>query len=83
MTFIQIIAGGEQIKRIRLARGNQLYQTTRNGKTWFCRDVYDYDDANSTWYLKTQPQIYMLEHSSGKVYKYSHDGSRVELKPED
>ena len=76
------IEGGGQLKRIRLARGNQLYQTTKAGKTWFCRDVYEQDEATLTWHFKTPPQIYMLEHATGKAYKYSHDGSRIELEPE-
>ena len=76
------IEGGEQRKRIRLARGNQLYQTTRDDKTWFRRDVYEHDKSDLTWHLKTPPQIYMLEHATGKAYKYSDDGSRIELAPE-
>ncbi len=71
--------GGEQISKIRLPNGNQLYQTVRNGKSYFCKDI-QYQDENTYEWKTEPPQIYMLEHSTGNVYAYNADGTRAQLK---
>lgn len=82
-TGVYPVSGGEQIRRIRMLRANQLHATTRNGRTWFSKDIYyQVPPAYDEWDKSGKPEIYMLEHSTGRVFRYSSDGTRIEIKPE-
>jgi hypothetical protein len=75
-------AGGDQQQRVRMPYGNQLYCAVKDGKSWFCRDINIQDPDTLKWDTSGQPEIYMLDHATGITYKYSADGTRVQLQPE-
>lgn len=71
--------GGEQIKRVPMPEGNQVYCDRREYCAYFSKDVYTQDDVTYEWDKTKKPAIYKLDYKTQTVYEYDADGNETVL----
>lgn len=71
--------GGEQIKRVPMPEGNQVYCDRREDCAYFSKDVYTQDEVTYEWDKTKKPAIYKLDYKTQTVYEYDADGNETVL----